>query len=107
MDATCGRQLPRWFSEAGLEDVQIMRYMYPMGLWEGMTDVEKRFAVHHRDGMGTHMSEVIRKMSEGQNAVSREDVERAIEGGDKEVERWDRNRGFVFLYVVCGRKPSQ
>jgi hypothetical protein len=107
MDATCGRQLPRWFSEAGLEDVQIKRYMYPMGLWEGMTDVEKRFAVHHRDGMGAHMGEAIRKIGEGQNVVLKEDVERAVEDANNEVERWDRNRGFVFLYAVCGRRPSQ
>jgi hypothetical protein len=107
MDATCGRQLPRWFSEAGLEDVQIKRYMFSMGLWEGMTDVEKKFAVHHRDGMGAHMGEVIRKLGEGQNVVSKDDVEEAVEDANKEVERWDRNRGFVFLYAVCGRKPSQ
>lgn len=107
MDATCGRELPRIFSEAGLEDVRIKRYMYPMGLWEGMTEVEKKFAVHHRDGMGVHMGEAIRKVGEGQDVVSKEDVEKAVQGANKEHERWDRNRGFVFIYAVCGRKPLQ
>jgi hypothetical protein len=55
MDATCGRQLPRWFHEAGLQDVQITRYAYPLGNWEGYTDTERRVGDYHRKTMGAHM----------------------------------------------------
>jgi hypothetical protein len=105
MDITCGRRIPHMFAEAGLENIQIKRYMYPMGAWEGLTDAERNMALHHRDGMGTHMPVAIRQVGQGQDVILKEDVEKASEGARRENEMCDRNRGFLLLYVVCGRKP--
>jgi len=55
LDATCGYQLPRLFHEAGLKDIQITRYVYPLNEWEGYTDAEKRVAKHHAKTMGNEL----------------------------------------------------
>jgi hypothetical protein len=107
LDSTCGQQLPRMFAEAGLEDVHIKRYMYPMGLWEGQTDAEKKFALHHREEMGIHIGQMIRKIGQEQDVVTKEEVDKAVEEVDKALEEWDHFRGFVFIYAVCGRKPAR
>jgi hypothetical protein len=107
LDVHCGKRLPLLFVEAGLEDVQIKRYMYPFTVWEGMTDVEKTFATYHKKGMGKHFPHLIRKLGQGQNTVAQEDVEKAYEGARKENEGSESSRGFVWIYVVCGRKTMK
>lgn len=105
MDATCGQQLPGMFAAAGLEDVQIKRYLYAMAPWEGLTEAETRFGEFHRVTMGRLIPPMIRKMAQGQNAVSHDRVVRASEEAEKEATEGHERRGFVFFYVVCGRKP--
>jgi hypothetical protein len=107
LDGECGLHLPGEFVEAGLEDVRIKRYIYPYSMSEGYTDVEKNFARHHREGMGGHLSDLIKKMGQGQNVVSQEDVEKAVEDAKKanEKENWGTGGEFIWMYVVCGRKP--
>jgi hypothetical protein len=107
LDATSGKQLPRWFAEAGLEDVQIKRYMYPMGMWDGMTESEKKFAEHHKHGLGATLPEVIRKLGQGQNEVSEESMQKAIGQLKRACDEWDHYRGFLLFYAVCGRKPAK
>jgi hypothetical protein len=55
LNGTCGRELPRLFSEAGLKDVQITRYMYPLNDWAEHSDAERRVAEHHKLTIGTEM----------------------------------------------------
>jgi hypothetical protein len=105
MALDCGRKIPHMFVEAGLENIQIKRYMYPMSVWEGLTDAEEKLALHHRDQIGRHMPEAIKKVGQSQDIIGKEEVERACEGAREENELWDRNRGFIFMYAVCGRKP--
>ncbi|KAH7410211.1 S-adenosyl-L-methionine-dependent methyltransferase [Phaeosphaeria sp. MPI-PUGE-AT-0046c] len=106
MDATCGQQLPGMFSAAGLEDVHIKRYTYAVAPWEGLTKAEKKFGEFHRDNMGLLIPRLIKKLAEGQHVVSQEDVEKACEGAERDAIEWREQRGFVFFYVVYGRKPK-
>jgi hypothetical protein len=105
MDLNCGQKIPYMFVEAGLENIQIKRYIYPIGGWDGWTDAEQKLAVHHRDQIGSHMPQAIKKAGQGQDVVSKENVERACEGARKENEMWDNNTAFIFMYAVCGMKP--
>jgi hypothetical protein len=104
MDGRCGWRLPRLFADAGLQDVQIERYIYPFSMFDGMTEIETKFALHHREGMGRHLPDLIRKVAEGQDVVSQKEVEDACEEARKENEEWEEGKGFVWLYVVLGRK---
>ncbi|KAH8727957.1 S-adenosyl-L-methionine-dependent methyltransferase [Phaeosphaeriaceae sp. PMI808] len=104
IDITCGRQLPRLFVEAGLTEVSVTRYLYPISSFEGLTDVEKRFAVFHHETMGAYFPDVIRKVGQGQDE---QEVEKAAEEARKENEGWRKNRGFVWFYVICGRKLKE
>jgi hypothetical protein len=107
MDLECGRGLPFMFAEAGLEDVHIRRYVYYFGSWDGMTDVEREFAEFHRKTMAVDLAQAIYKVGQGQDAVSEERVEQAVADVEKEKEKWEGNRGFFFIYAVCGRKPAK
>lgn len=107
LDARCGQQLPRLFTEAALEDVRIKRYMYPFALWDGLTDIEKTFVLYHNKGMGKHFPHLIRKLGQGQNTVAQEEIEEACEGARRENEGSESSRGFVWIYVVCGRKAMK
>jgi hypothetical protein len=107
LDVYCGIRLPLLFAKAGLEDVQIRRYMYPLAIWEGLTDVEKTFAMYHKNGMGKHFPHLIRKLGQGQDTVTQEEVEKASEGARKQNERLEDSRSFIWVYVVCGRKAMQ
>jgi hypothetical protein len=106
LDGKCGSHLLGVFVGAGLEDVRIKRYIYAYSMSDGYTDVEKKFAQHHREGMGRHLPDLIKKMGQGQDVVSQEDVEKAIEDAEKENEKenWETGGRFVYMYVVCGRK---
>ncbi|KAH3990333.1 hypothetical protein HBH70_167450 [Parastagonospora nodorum] len=105
LESLCGEKLPRWFVEAGLEDVQIKRYMLPMGQWEGMTEAERKFGEHYPIGIGASMLVSMRKLGQGQNEVSQEDIEKGVEGANKVKQEWQKYRGFFWVYAVCGRKP--
>jgi len=107
MDARCGRQLPRLFAEAGLQDVRIKRYVHAHTHADAYRDVEKRYAVHHRDSIGAHMPDLIRKLGMGQDVVSKEEIEAAAEGARKNNEDWETGSGFCWFYVVCGRKAME
>lgn len=106
LDVTCGRQLPGMFSDAGLEDVHIKRYTYAVAPWEGLTEAEKKFAQFHVETMGSLIPQLIKKLGQEQSAVAQEDVKKACEGAEREVTEWREKRGFMFFYVVCGRKPK-
>jgi hypothetical protein len=104
LDGRCGSRLPHLFVDAGLQDVQIKRYMYPFSKFDGMTEVETKFALHHREGMGRHLPDLIRKIAQGQDVVSQKEVEEACEDARKDNEEWEKGKEFVWLYVVFGRK---
>lgn len=107
MDLECGKKLAGMFVEAGLEDVHVRRYAYYMGLWDGLTDVEKKFAQFHEKTMGSDLGRAIFKVGLGQDAVSQERIDQAYAGVNKEAENWEGNRKFFFIYAVCGRKPAR
>jgi hypothetical protein len=104
---TCGRELPHWFAEAGLEDVRVRRYMLPMGVWDGMTEAERKWGEHYPKNIGSFMIEGIRKLGRSQTEVSEADVEVGAYGADKVKQDWQGYRGFIFVYAVCGRKPAK
>jgi hypothetical protein len=107
MDLNCGKKLPLMFADAGLEDVQIKRYVYYMGSWDGMTDAERKFAEFHKKTIAVDLSQSIQRIGQGQDAVPQEKVTQAIADIKKEHEQWEGNRGFFFIYAVCGRKPAK
>jgi len=107
MEPTCGRQLPHWFAEAGLEDVRIRRYMLPMGVWDGMTETERKWGEHYPTNIGAVVPEAMRKMGQSQTEISQADVKAAVDGAYKVKQDWQGYRGFIFVYAVCGRKPAK
>jgi hypothetical protein len=107
MDLDCGKKLPFMFADAGLEDVQIKRYVYYLGAWEDMTDAERNFAEFHKKTMAVDLPQAISRVGQGQDVVSQEKVAQAIADTKKECEQWDGNRGFFFIYAVCGRRPAK
>jgi hypothetical protein len=99
--------LPKWFVENGLEDVQIKRYAYYTGAWEGMTDAERRFALFHKNTTMVDLVAGVRKVGQGQDVVSQDKVERAVAEMNELVnDKWESSRSFDFVYAVCGRKPA-
>jgi hypothetical protein len=108
MDSQCGGKLLTWFMENGLEDVRVKRYVYSTSVWEGMTDLENKFAQFHKDYSANDLMAAVRKLGQGQDAISQEKVEEAAAGVKKEVDDgWTSTRGFHFVYAVCGRKPAK
>jgi hypothetical protein len=107
MDLESARRLTKWFVENGLEDVQIKRYAYYTGAWEGMTDLERRFALFHRNTSMVDLAAGVRKVGQGQDIVSQDKVERAVADVNKVMnDEWESSRRFYFVYAVCGRKPA-
>ncbi|KAH3919956.1 hypothetical protein HBI56_033110 [Parastagonospora nodorum] len=76
-----------------------------MGQWEGMTEAERKFGEHYPIGIGASMLVSMRKLGQGQNEVSQEDIEKGVEGANKVKQEWQKYRGFFWVYAVCGRKP--
>jgi hypothetical protein len=107
MDLESAKKLPKWFVENGLEDVQIKRYAYYTGAWEGMTDAERRFALFHKNTSMVDLVAGVRKVGQGQDVVSQDKVERAVAEMNELVnDKWESSRSFDFVYAVCGRKPA-
>lgn len=107
LEPECGRRLPRWFAETGLEDVRIRRYMLPMGVWDGMTEAERKWGEHYPRNIGAFMPEAMRKIGQSQTEVSQADVKAGVDGAIKVKQEYQGYRGFIFVYAVCGRKPAK
>lgn len=106
LDPTCGSRLPGLFVDAGLQDVQVRRYLYPLSVWEGSTEAEKRCAEHHKGTMGNELPMMLKKLGTGSHLVGDVELQSAIQGAEAERDEWERSRGFIWLYVVSGRKAG-
>ena len=103
LEPRIGARLGRYFKNAGLEGVHVKRYVLPFGTWEGMTDVQRRFAPIHKAFVRDDAPGSIRKLGSGADWSS-EEVDDAVERTRAFVEGFEGNREFGWYYVVYGRK---
>jgi hypothetical protein len=107
----CGKDLPQLFHEADLEDIQVTRYMCPLGIWgvngDGLTEAEKRFAPMYRPFWSNIVPMLLRKLAGGTEGVDGSEIGRAIDSAVQRSENWDGDREFLYFYVVCGRKRKE
>ena len=94
------------FADAGLTDIRIKRYMFPFGRWDELTSEERGMA----DYMGTAWKEVLpvllKKAGDSAGPEYAEDAEKGIRDVKKYYETYEGGRNFMWMYVVCGRKPE-
>ncbi|OSS45178.1 hypothetical protein B5807_09373 [Epicoccum nigrum] len=106
VDSYCGSNIGSLFTDAGLTDIHIKRYMFPFGTWDELTGEERGTA----DYMGTSWKEVLpvlfKKAGENAGPEYAEDVVKAIRDVKKFYESYEGGRNFLWMYVVCGRKPE-
>lgn len=109
LDLRPGIHLAQLFSDAGLEDIQVTRYLCPLGLSDGLklTEAERRFAPMYKPFYGYVIPMMLRKLAKEAGGVDEKEIEREIENGWERVENWDGHQEFVYFYVVCGRKPTK
>ncbi|KAF2015765.1 S-adenosyl-L-methionine-dependent methyltransferase [Aaosphaeria arxii CBS 175.79] len=108
LDPLIGWRLPQMFADAGLVDIKVRRYMYPWGVWEGMTDAEKQFAELGRGVISQMLPSALAKLQQGIGKAEEEgEVKSAIEDLHAQARSWERGRLFIWLYVVYGRKPAE
>src|SRR5690349_18112246 len=55
VDSYCGSNIGSLFTDAGLTDINIKRYMFPFGTWDELTGEERETA----DYLGTSWKEVL------------------------------------------------
>jgi hypothetical protein len=105
-ELSIGSKLARYFADAGLQDVRIKRYVYPYGTWKGMTDAQRHYAPINKNFVENEMPALMRKLSIVMGTISSEETDRLIEKSREFVERFEGNREFGWVYVVCGRKAD-
>ena len=105
-DIYCGSKIGSLFADAGLTDIHIKRYMFPFSRWDELTSEERGMA----DYMGTAWKEVlpilIKKAGDSAGPEYAEDAERGVRDVEKYYETFEGGRNFMWMYVVCGRKPE-
>lgn len=106
VDIRCGSKIPSLFAEAGLTDIRITRYMMPYSRWEGLTKQEKANADYLETFVRDLIPIALRKAGENAGPGYAKDVEAAIADARKYYEAYEGGRNFVWMYVVCGRKPE-
>jgi hypothetical protein len=106
VDIYCGSKIGSLFADAGLTDIRIKRYMFPFGRWDELTSEERGMA----DYIGTSWKEVlpilIKRAGDNAGPEYAEDVERGIRDVMKFYETFEGGKNFLWMYVVCGRKPE-
>lgn len=108
INVRAGHDLPSLFEAAGLDDIQITRYVAPFGMWKagGLSDAARKMAPQNRGFIQNLIPMLLRKLygEVGKSLVSAEEVERAAQSAIKRAQNWDAAREWMFLYVVRGRK---
>ncbi|KAF9699117.1 hypothetical protein EKO04_002857 [Ascochyta lentis] len=104
LEPRVGALLANYFEDAGLKDVRIKRYVLPFGTWDGMTDAQRRMAPIHKAFVRDDAPGLIRKLGNAMASMSWEKVDKVVEDSKGFVDRFEGNREFGWVYVVCGRK---
>lgn len=107
VDIRCGSKIASLFVEAGLTDIKIRRYMVPYSRWEGLTTEEKEIADYLETFVRDLVPVATRKAGENAGSEYSLEVEAAIDDARKYYEGYQGGRNFLWMYVVCGRKPEQ
>lgn len=105
-DLYIGDRLPSLFAAAGLQDVEVTRYMLPFSRWEELTQEEREVADYLEGFVRDVIPVAIRKAGDNvhEGVVSGEEVESAVDDVGRYVEGYEGGRTFLWLYVVRGRK---
>ena len=106
VDIYCGSKIGSLFANAGLTDIHIKRYMFPFGRWDELTSEERETADFLETSWKAVLPVVIRKSGENAGPEYAKDAEKAIQDMKKFYEGYEGGRNFLWLYVVCGRKPE-
>lgn len=106
VDLYCGSKIPSLFAEAGLVDIRIKRYMVPYSRWEDLTEAERAFADFLEPFVRDVIPVAIRKAGENDGPEFAQEVEEAIRDVKRYYENFEGGRNFLWMYVVCGRKPE-
>lgn len=106
VDVRCGSKIPSLFAEAGLVEIKITRYMMPYSRWEGLTLEERANADYLETFVRNVVPVALRKTGENAGPAYAEEVEAAIANARKYSEAYEGGREFLWMYVVCGRKPK-
>jgi hypothetical protein len=105
LEPRIGTLLGSYLEDAGLEDVQVQRYVLPFGTWEGMMEAQRRMAPIHEAFVRDDAPGLIRKLGSA-GSMSSEEVDKVIKDLRAFVERFDGNREHGWIYVVYGKKPQ-
>lgn len=106
VDLYCGSKIPSLFAEIGLVDISIKRYMVPYSRWDDLTEVERAFSDYLETFARDVMPVAIRKAGENAGPEYAQEVEEAIRDARRYHEAYEGGRNFLWMYVVCGRKPE-
>ncbi len=107
VDIRCGSHIPSLFAEAGLTDIMIRRYMVPYSRWEGLTREEKEFADYLETFIRDLVPVAIRKAGENAGSQYALEAEEAVADARRYHQAYEGGRDFLWMYVICGRKPEQ
>lgn len=105
LEPRIGTLLGSYLENAGLEDVQVERYVLPFGTWEGMTEAQRRMAPIHEAFVRDDAPDLIRKLG-NVGSMSSEEVGKVIEDLKAFVGRFHGNREHGWIYVVYGKKAQ-
>ena len=106
VDLYCGSKIPSLFADAGLTNIRIKRYMVPYSRWKDLTEVERAFADYLETFARDVIPVAIRKAGENAGPEYAREVEEAVRDVRKYYEAFEGGRNFLWMYVVCGRKPE-
>lgn len=108
INVRAGHDLPMMLEAAGLQDVQITRYIVPLGMWKagGLSLAQQKMASQNRGFLQYLVPMLLRKLhrESGTEMVTEAEVERAAQSSIDRTVDWDADREFIYLYVVYGRK---
>ncbi|KAL6703576.1 hypothetical protein ACN47E_009521 [Coniothyrium glycines] len=106
VDLYCGPNIPFLFANAGLVDMTIRRYMMPYSRWDGLTREETAISDYLETFVRDLVPMSIRKAGENAGPEYAAEAERAVEDAKRYHAAYDGGRNFLWMYVVCGRKPE-
>jgi hypothetical protein len=106
VDLYCGSKIPSLFADAGLTDIRIKRYMVPYSRWEGLTREEKAMADYLETFVRDLIPVAIRKAGENAGPEYAQEIETAVRDAKRYHKEFEGGRNFLWMYVVCGRKPE-
>ena len=106
VDLYCGSKIPSLFADAGLEDVCIRRYMVPYSRWDELTREEKEMADYLETFVRDLIPVAIRKAGDNAGPEYAGEIEEAVRDVKRYHEAYEGGRNFLWMYVVCGRKPE-